>query len=90
MTLLCTHHHKLVHEGAFRVVRDEGRTLRFVTAVGRSVPRGGYRIEDFLDDDVDAGGAQPSREGFCTVAVQCEWERSEVRETAAVYRLRPN
>jgi hypothetical protein len=90
-TLLCTHHHRLLHEGGFRIVRDEGGTLRFVTDDGRSIPRNGYRLEDFVDDDV--GGAEdadqrPSREGFCTTTVQREWERSEVRETAAVYRLR--
>jgi hypothetical protein len=89
--LLCTHHHRLLHEGGFRIVRDEGGTLRFVTDDGRSIPRNGYRLEDFVDDDV--GGAEdadqrPSREGFCTTTVQREWERSEVRETAAVYRLR--
>ena len=30
---------------------------------------------------------KPSREGFCTTPVQQEWERSEVRETAAVFRF---
>jgi hypothetical protein len=90
MTLLCTHHHRQLHEGGFRIVRDEGGTLRFVTADGRSIPRNGYRLEDFVDDDVGAEEADPnpSREGFCTTTVQPEWEPSEVRETAAVYRLR--
>jgi len=92
MTLQCSHHHRLLHEGGFSIVRDEGGTLRFVTADGRSIPRNGYRLEDFVDDDVgaeDAGaGGEPSREGFCTTTVQGEWERSEVRETAAVYRVR--
>ena len=89
MTLLCTHHHRLLHEGGFSIVRDEGGTLRFVTDDGRSIPRNGYRLEDFVDDDVgDADDAKnPSREGFCTTPVQREWERTEVRETAAVYRL---
>jgi hypothetical protein len=71
-------------------VRDEGGTLRFVTDDGRSIPRNGYRLEDFVDDDVSGAedaGPSPSREGFCTKTVQREWERSEVRETAAVYRL---
>jgi hypothetical protein len=89
-TLLCTHHHRLLHEGGFRIVRDEGGTLRFVTDDGRSIPRNGYRLEDFVDDDVSGAedaGPSPSREGFCTKTVQREWERSEVRETAAVYRL---
>ena len=109
MTLLCDHHHRLLHEGGFRIVRDdegmdargratqgavvEGGTLRFVTADGRSIPRNGHRLEDFVDDglaeDADENpSSEPSREGFCTTAVQHEWERSEVRETAGVYRLR--
>jgi hypothetical protein len=88
MTLLCTHHHRLLHEGAFSIVRDEGGTLRFVTADGRSIPRHGYRLEDFVDDGA-AEDADPnaSRDGFCTTTVQREWERNEVRESAAVYRL---
>jgi hypothetical protein len=64
-TLLCTHHHRLLHEGGFRIVRDEGGTLRFVTDDGRSIPRNGYRLEDFVDDDVSGAedaGPSPSRE----------------------------
>ena len=82
MTLLCTYHHRQLHEGGFSIVRDEGGTLRFVTADGRSIPQHGYRLEDFVDDDEN-----PSAEGFCTTSVQHHWERSEVRETAAVYQL---
>ena len=94
MTLLCTHHHRQLHEGGFSIVRDGGGTLRFVTADGRSIPRRGYRLEDFVDDDAgnaaEEAAQNPSREGFCTTLVQHERERSEVRETAAVYRLRRN
>lgn len=86
MTLLCGHHHRQLHEGGFSIARDEGGTLRFVTADGRSIPRHGYRLEDFVDD----GDEGPSREGFCTATVRRDWERSEVRETAAIYRLRRN
>ncbi|HJR68420.1 MAG TPA: hypothetical protein VKA43_00070, partial [Gammaproteobacteria bacterium] len=91
LTLLCTYHHRLLHEGGFSIVREADDTLRFITADGRTIPRGGYRLEDFVDDAV--GGAEdadqkPSQEGFCTTVVQKEWERSEVRETAAVYRFR--
>jgi hypothetical protein len=88
MTLLCTHHHRQLHEGGFRVVREESGALRFVTGDGRSIPRNGYRLEDFVDDDVGDTDNSPSREGLCTTRVRPEWERSEVRETAAVYRLR--
>jgi hypothetical protein len=63
MTLLCTHHHRLLHEGAYRIVH-EADTLRFVTADGRTIPRRGYRLEDFVDDDLDSGAENPSAEGF--------------------------
>jgi hypothetical protein len=88
MTLLCTYHHRLHHEGGFSVVKETDGTLRFITADGRTIPRSGYRREDSADNysGGEADGA-PSAEGFCTAAVQRDIQRSEVRETAAVYRL---
>jgi hypothetical protein len=71
MTLMCTHHHGLLHNGAFSVVKEADGTLRFVTADGRTIPRCGYRLEDFVDDDVELE-ENPPREGFCTTAVQPE------------------
>jgi hypothetical protein len=90
MTLLCTYHHRSLHEGGFSVVREEGGSLRFVTADGCPIPRSGYRLADFVDDDV--GDLEDtldgtSREGFRTAAVQQPWEPSAIRETAAIYRL---
>ncbi len=90
MTLLCTYHHRQLHEGGFSIAGEEGGTLRFVTADGRSIPRNGYRREDFVDDESrrrDGRGARwPPRGGFCTARVQCLDD--EVREPAAVYRIR--
>ena len=57
-------------------MKEADDTLRFVTADGRTIPRNGYRLEDFVDDDVGV----PSAEGFCT---------DEVREPAMTYRIRP-
>jgi hypothetical protein len=88
MTLLCTHHHKLLHEGSFSVLRESDDTLRFITADGRTIPRNGYRLEDFVDDDIGGGADDAPRGGFCTTTVQRGWERAEVCETAALYRLR--
>jgi hypothetical protein len=74
---------------------EEDGTLRFVTADGRTIPRNGYRLEDFVDDGIegadvedveDVGGADASRDAFCTT-VQHDEERTEAREPAAVYRL---
>ena len=88
MALLCRYHHRLLHEGAFSIVKEADDSLRFVTADGRTIPRHGYRREDFVDDYVggDADG-DPSAEGFCAARVHAGWEHSEVREAAVVYRL---
>ena len=88
LTLLCNYHHRLHHEGGFSIVKEADGTLRFITADGRTIPRCGYRLDGFVDDDL--GGADPntSAEGFCTTEVRRELERDEVRETAPIYLLR--
>jgi hypothetical protein len=88
VTLLCTYHHRLLHEGGFSIGREADGSLRFVTADGRTIPRAGYRLDDFVDDGVGGDDENPSAEGFCTTGVQRDVERSEVREPAAVYRLK--
>jgi hypothetical protein len=93
LTLLCTYHHRLLHEGGFKVEREGHETLRFLRADGRAIPRGGYRLEDFVDDgclaedvsDADDIDRESLTEGFCTTTVQ---RPNEVRETAGVYRWR--
>jgi hypothetical protein len=88
MTLLCSHHHRKLHEGGFGIVREQSGTLRFVTNDGRTIPRNGYRLEDFVDDDIGVDADDASREGFCTTRVQSpSTTAEEVREPAAVYRL---
>ena len=92
LTLLCTYHHRMLHEGGFSIVRDEGGTLRFVTADGRSIPRRGYRLEDFLDDGYADGAdqetsAEPSREGFCTTAVRKPSQRARRYSRRAPVRV---
>jgi hypothetical protein len=84
MTLLCTYHHRMLHEGGFSIEKQADETLRFVTADGRTIPRCGYRLEDFVDDDIGGcEGDETSAEGFRTTKVQ----RHEVREPATVYRI---
>jgi hypothetical protein len=53
LTLLCWHHHRLVHEGGFGIRRDANDELYFVRPDGRVIPRSGYRREDMEDDFVD-------------------------------------
>ena len=97
LTLLCTYHHTLLHEGGFGLAKDADGTLRFMTADGRAIPRAGYRLDDFVDEDIGIADASPSAEGFCTTKVHQssaegyrndESPTNEVREPAAVYRLR--
>jgi hypothetical protein len=84
LTLLCTYHHRLLHEGGFRVERERDGTLTFSRADNRVIPRCGYRVEDFTDDDVgDEQDENPSRDGSRTaMEQQPTWE---VRELRAVY-----
>jgi hypothetical protein len=70
MTLQCDYHHKLLHEGAFSIVKEEDGTLRFVTADGRTIPRNGYRLEDFVDDDI-GGGVTQTRHVTPFAPLQC-------------------
>ena len=63
LTLLCTYHHRLLHEGGFSIRRDADESLYFVRADGRVIPRGGYRREDMVDD-FDCDNGNPSAEGF--------------------------
>jgi hypothetical protein len=60
-TLLCTHHHTLLHEGGFTIERDEGGAIYFRRPDGRVIPRGGYRLEDMVDDGIGAEGADLER-----------------------------
>jgi hypothetical protein len=53
LTLLCTQHHRLLHEGRFSIGRDIDGELYFARHDGRVIPRCGYRLEDRLDDQVD-------------------------------------
>jgi hypothetical protein len=96
MVLLCTYHHRLLHEGGFSMVKEADETLRFLTADGRTIPRHGYRRDDFVDGYVGAANPNPSAEGFCTTAVQrtsadqdeaTRSARDEIREPAPVYRV---
>jgi hypothetical protein len=55
LTLLCTQHHRLLHEGAFSLRRDVAGALYFERRDGRVIPPGGYSADDVVDELVDAG-----------------------------------
>ena len=73
--LLCSRHHRLVHEGGFRIERDYQNRWFFKRPDGLAVPSCGYRAQDMIDDDIgddigfDTGELSsainnPSAEGF--------------------------
>jgi len=53
LMLLCSHHHRLVHEGGFHVIKDSEGNPCFRRPDGRAVPACGYRREDQFDDAAD-------------------------------------
>jgi len=52
LMLLCSQHHKLVHEGGFAIERDYQHRWFFKRPDGRAVPTCGYHARDIMDDDV--------------------------------------
>ncbi len=71
LLLLCSRHHRLVHEGGFRIERDYRNRWFFKRPDGRAVPSCGYRAQDTIDDDIDVITGEvselinyPSAEGF--------------------------
>ncbi|MEO8467821.1 MAG: DUF222 domain-containing protein, partial [Gammaproteobacteria bacterium] len=61
LTLLCSHHHRLLHEGGFSVHRDAQDRLYFQRADGRVIPRFGYRLADMRDDDEPSAEVREDR-----------------------------
>jgi len=63
LTLLCTHHHTLLHEGGFTIHRDSNGGIYYRRPDGRVIPRCGYRAADMLDDvEIALPGENPSAE----------------------------
>ena len=50
LMLLCSQHHKLVHEGGFTIQRDYQNHWFFKRPDGRAVPACGYHAQDMIDD----------------------------------------
>jgi hypothetical protein len=87
LVLLCSLHHRLLHEGGYRIRRDHQSELYFVRGDGRAIPRCGYVESDYSDDDVALDDA--SVEGCHDATVGEPRPSMEVRESRGVYRLRP-
>lgn len=78
LALLCHYHHVLVHEGGFKMWRDQRGKLCFQRPDGRMIPRGGYRFEDMVDDfSADDSAAKVAKDTFA--------ERGPCGETDLVF-----
>jgi len=68
LLLLCTRHHRLVHEGGFSIAKDYLDRWYFRRPDGIAVPQCGYRPEDMQDDDIETNCTtlvnNPSAEGL--------------------------
>ena len=53
LILLCSPHHKLVHEGGFNIERDYQNQWFFKRPDSRAVPACGYFTQDMVDDDAE-------------------------------------
>ena len=58
LLLLCTSHHRLVHEGGYEILKDYQGKWGFRRPDGRAIPAHGYRPEDMMDE------GNPSAEGW--------------------------
>ena len=56
LVLLCSHHHKLVHEGGYSVQRDHAGNIFYRRPDGKAVPHTGYHLDDQIDADANTMG----------------------------------
>ena len=84
LTLLCTHHHTLLHEGGLKIQRDSKGGIYFRRPDGRVIPRSGYRPDDMLDEvEVPLPGEKPSAQARMAAIVH-SYELDEDRCTVTV------
>ena len=79
--LLCSSHHRLVHEGRYEIQKDHRGEWFFRRPDGRGVPATGYRPEDYCD----AGVYDTSPDCAQTSMPSGVWMHTTVREPRVVY-----
>lgn len=85
LTLLCTHHHRLLHEGGFAIRKGADGRAHFRRPDGRVIPRHGYRLDDVRDEGApEHDGRCPSADGRGG-AREHRNPSAEVREPPGVY-----
>ncbi len=83
LMLLCSNHHRLVHEGGFRIEKDYRDRWFFRRPDGRAVPACGYRAADMRDDTVAGEDDYFTADRFAQVSAQGSAEGSRVAEPSA-------
>ncbi len=53
--LLCSGHHRLVHEGGYAIRKDHQDRWYFMRPDGRAIPRHGYHPDDMVDEGLEDG-----------------------------------
>lgn len=85
LVLLCSHHHRLGHEGGYRIRRDPEDRKYFQRPDGRVIPPCGYHADDARPDPVDLEGT--SAEAWLADLVRGLNPSAEVRESGIRYLL---
>jgi hypothetical protein len=83
--LLCSEHHRLVHEGGYTIRRDEHDRWCFCRPDGCAIPAHGYQAEDVSDEIDPPAGVYASQEDRRNEDGR-DYDR--VRESPASYRFR--
>jgi hypothetical protein len=86
LMLLCSYHHRLLHEGGFRIVTGAEGDRNFQRPDGRVIPRCGYRLDDVLDDGEEVatvcGDDYPSAEAWLAAVVNGPNAAADARDAA--------
>jgi len=86
LTLLCSYHHRLLHEGGYRIATDANGDRYFQRPDGRAIPRSGYRLDDVLDDGVEIAALcaddDTSAEGWLAAVVNSRNPAAAARPAA--------
>lgn len=80
--LLCSAHHRLVHEGGYEIRKDTAGAWYFRRPDGRAIPRCGYRVADMIDDDIDHLGIEGGASAEAPDDLRAYYEALGVREAA--------
>ena len=83
LVLLCSFHHKMVHEGGYSVQRDQAGEIFFRRPDGKAVPGSGYSLDDQVEDDAETNG--PEVDPVVAEYLKNSQEFFEVKEIVGSY-----